>query len=398
MTSSEPNPEFEFLCGCVRRFVHPLSPLPNPSQLDWAALIELAREHLVLPLLTRALNGSQAAPADVLIRLRESFKDSARSNLALSSELIRLLEAFQSAGVPVVPLKGPTLAEHLYGDVTLRSFSDLDLLIQRADVLRVKSLLESRGYRLTSPLHWNSESAVLRARDSQLTFSEPERRIAIDVHWRLLPEYYPAALETQHVWRDLRTIAFAGRQIPALRPEQLLLFLAAHGAKHHWERLGWICDVACLIRAETNAETNAEPNMDWDLPFREAEHSATSRMLALSLLLANRVAGAVLPAEVARRIEQHPAADSLAAAIRTRIASKTPGTSTTLDAARFAWQLYDRPTTALAAIAGIFFLPTEAEYRALQLPTPLFGLYYPFRLLRLGTKYTAQALGFGRSG
>ena len=389
MISSEPHLEFEFLCGCVRRFVQPTSPLPDASDLDWAAAIELAREHLVLPLLALALDETHAAPADEFARVRESFESTAQSNLALSSELVRLLELFQPAGVPVVPLKGPTLAEHLYGDVTLRSFSDLDLLIQRRDVLRTKRLLEGRGYRLTSTPHWNSEAAVLRARDSQLSFVHAERLIAIDLHWRLLPEYYPAALETLQVWRDLRTVSFAGRQIPALRPEQLLLFLSAHGAKHHWERLGWICDVACLIRAE--------PNLDWELVLRGAEEFGSSRMLAVSLMLASGLASAELPTSVAQRIGRVPGAAALSAGIRTRLTGKPPGTGTTLESARFAWRFFDRHTKAMAAVAGILFVPTEAEYRALQLPSPLYALYYPYRLLRLGTKYAARALGRGRS-
>lgn len=390
MTSSASNREFEFLCACVRRFLNRHSPLPDSSQIDWTALIEMAREHLTLPLLAWVLDpaGGGMAPVEAQCRLRESFQSTARSNLALSAELVRLLAAFRSAGLSAVPLKGPTLAEHLYGDVTLRSFSDLDLLIQPPDVLRSRALLDGLGYRLTSSLHWNSDRAVLRSRDSQLSFSEPGQRIPVDVHWRLLPEYYPTALESQHIWRDLRSVSFAGRQIPALAAEHLLLFLSAHGAKHHWERFGWICDVACLIRVEKS--------LDWDGVWRESERSGTTRMLAVSLLLAQELAGAHLPDGVSRQIAKDTSAGSLFHEIRARLAGRTPGTITALESARFAWRIFGR-RKALSTISGIFFAPTEAEYRVLQLPSPLFGLYYPFRLLRISSKFAARALRLGRS-
>jgi hypothetical protein len=57
----------------------------------------------------------------------------------------------------------------------------------------------------------------------------------------------------------------------------------------------------------------------------------------------------------------------------------------------------ERRSQGLGVLAGIFLIPTEAEYRALRLPAPLYPLYYPFRALRLCAKYAARVLGFTRS-
>jgi hypothetical protein len=70
----------------------------------------------------------------------------------------------------------------------------------------------------------------------------------------------------------------------ALSPEHLALFLCAHGAKHYWERLGWICDVGRLLQVEKT--------VDWTGVFAEASETDTSRILSLGLLLARDLLGA----------------------------------------------------------------------------------------------------------
>src|SRR5207244_11975507 len=44
------------------------------------------------------------------------------------------------------------------------------------------------------------------------------------------------------------SLPLGGTLVRTLSAEHLLLVLCAHGAKHCWERLGWICDVAELLR------------------------------------------------------------------------------------------------------------------------------------------------------
>jgi len=380
--SCQQNREFAFLCACARRLVDPHAPMAIPSDLNWTRVIEQAADHLLLPSLAWVVTEAGAAPPDILAELRQRFQANARLNLTLTSELLRLLQAFDSAHLPVIPLKGPALAEHLYGDVTLRGFSDLDLLVQPEHVLAARQLLEESGYQLTSTLHWNSKRAVLRARDSQVAFHEPRTRIAIDLHWRLMPGYFPSAVEDRAGWREVRTRALAGVPVKALAPEQLLLFLCAHSARHHWERLGWICDIACLLRAERE--------WDWDSVFRQAKAFGTQRILAVSLLLAETLAGAPLDDQAARRIAPNPTARALADEVRLRLQQRTPGAATAMESARFLWKTIESPARAVAALLGIFLAPTEAEFRAIQLPGALYGLYYPFRLVRLSFKYALE--------
>src|ERR1039458_5393604 len=61
--------------------------------------------------------------------------------------LASMLKAFNRAGIPVMPLKGPILSLELYGDVGLRQSQDLDLMVMPEDLARAQVCLVSMGWR-----------------------------------------------------------------------------------------------------------------------------------------------------------------------------------------------------------------------------------------------------------
>ena len=62
--------------------------------------------------------------------LRQQDKANAHRALWLTLELLNIHRHLQTRGLEVLPYKGPVLAETLYGNVAMRQFSDLDLLIR----------------------------------------------------------------------------------------------------------------------------------------------------------------------------------------------------------------------------------------------------------------------------
>ena len=148
-------------------------------------------------------------PAPALDALRLRAWETMRQDLILSAELAKLLDIFAEERIGVISLKGPALREILYGHKGLRSSTDLDLLVHAPDAPRARRLLESRGYRLESALHWSSENALFRCRDSEISFAGPVR---VDLHWRLLPGYFPGSFDESQVWNNPRVVPFAGTE------------------------------------------------------------------------------------------------------------------------------------------------------------------------------------------
>ena len=232
--------EFDFLLACVRRFFQPETPIPSAAGLDWRKLVQLAQRHAVAALFCRAVRGRPDISMEVLNDLLGRIFEAARFDLTLSAELAELLELFRGHEIRVVTLKGPVLASTLYGTAALRSSSDLDLLVQPEDLFRARQLLKDKGYHLESVLSWPTDSAYFRRRDSEISFS---RRTAyqtdtlwIDLHWRLLPWYFPRSFDDRELWQNLRRVPVAGAFASTLQAENQLLFLCAHGTKHLWGR------------------------------------------------------------------------------------------------------------------------------------------------------------------
>jgi hypothetical protein len=116
--------------------------------LDWAYLLREASFHGVMPLVYSTLRkvGMKGVPTLASDRMRDLARGNIRHSLLLTAELLRLTKCFHTAGIPMVPFKGPILAAAAYGDVTLRHFSDLDILVRKENLPEARSLLLSLGY------------------------------------------------------------------------------------------------------------------------------------------------------------------------------------------------------------------------------------------------------------
>ena len=375
--------EFPFLLACVRRFFDSEAPLQPAAGLDWRKLMQLAERHAVVALFCQAVRAMGDIPADILDYLQGRALEAARFDLTLSAELGRLLKLFEGQEIETVALKGPALRVTLYGNAALRSSSDLDLLVRPRDVLRAKQALEGAGYYMQSILPSHADKACFLRRDCQITLSheitDQDDLLFVDLHWRLLPGYFPRLFDEHELWGSLRQVSIAGTVVSTLCPEHLLLFLCAHGTKHLWERLGWLCDIARLVQVE--------PGIDWTRVFIEARQTDTSRMVALGLLLASELLGIALPSAAVEYTSSDQTARELVETVRQRLHDEILTPPSAMESASFSRRAFERNSHRLRFLIGIFIEPTEAEYEALKLPLPLHWLYYFFRPLRLAVKY-----------
>ncbi len=375
--------EFPFLLASVRRFFDAEAPPPSAAGLDWRKLTQLAERHAVVALFCQAIRSRDDIPADILDYLQGRAFEAARFDLTLSAELGRLLRLFQEHEIRVVSLKGPALRYLLYGEVALRTSSDLDLLVRPEDVLRSKRALEGAGYYMQSILPSDDDKDCLRRRDCQITLSrkitDQEDLLFVDLHWRLLPGYFPRFLDEHELWGRLRQVSVAGTEVPTLSPEHLLLFLCAHGTKHLWERLGWLCDIARLVQVE--------PNINWSRVFTEARQTYSSRMVVLGLLLASELLGISLPDAAVEYTRRDRVARELVETVSRRLHDQRLTPASAMESASFSRRAFERTGHHVRYLIGIFLEPTEAEYEALKLPLQLQWLYYFFRPLRLVAKY-----------
>jgi hypothetical protein len=356
--------------------------------MDWEYLLRTAHAHGVAPLLYWHLDAAcpEAVPEDAFDHLRGNFRANSLHNLFLTGELLRLLDVFGAHGVPAVPYKGPALAASVYGNLALRQFIDLDILVDRHDVPKAKQLLASAGYRSQYQLTRAQEAALLGSRGTYV-FARDDGKSTVELHWEIV-EHFSCPLDLQRLRGRLEQTALGGELVPTLSPEDTLLILCAHGFKHLWERLGWICDVAELIRARQD--------MKWKQVMAQAELLGGEQMLLLGLLLANNLLGATLPDWVSRRAHVDTTVKALARRICEQLFRKANGLAGLFEGDAYFRPLHLKMKKRLAdkiryCVHAATTLTIE-DLKLISLPSFLFPFYYVLRPLRLARRYGPRVL------
>jgi hypothetical protein len=369
--------EMGFLIACVRQRYDPGARLPDPADVNWNRWTELAMRHRVLPIVYTQLAGAAAVPDSARGKLKDLYFSNAARNMARANEMKRLAGACETQKLPVMFLRGPVLASTLYGDMLLRQFSDLDLLIQGRDVPRISSALVSEGYRPHFKLDAVQEQALIRYR-TERCFIRGEDQSTVDLHWRLLPSYFSFETADTALWSRAATANVEGANVRTLGDEDMFLFLCAHGAKHGWDQLALLCDLAEMVRGR--------PGLDWDAILGRAQKAGKQRMIQVGLLLVDELLGVPVPDPV-RKVADDRVARQLVDELKARLVG---GVGVQEGGGvrkwRIAWRMIEGCRARMAYAADLMVVPTGIECERMTLPRPLFFLYYLLRLGRMAGK------------
>ena len=147
----------------------------------------------------------------------------------------------------------------VYGNLALRTFSDLDVLVRERDVLRAKDLIVSQGYQPHVEMTRAEEAAYVHSH-RELRLKRTDDKVHVDLQWSIPADWlvlrtFP--LSTEQLHDRLQPFSLGGVSISFSSPEDLLLILCVHAASHGWRVLKLACDVAELI--------DRYPQFDWDL-------------------------------------------------------------------------------------------------------------------------------------
>jgi hypothetical protein len=357
--------------------------------IHWKRLVKLAIDHHVTPMLYRGLATvcPDAVPVAILYLLERTFAVNAARNRALASELIELLRWLEAQGIPAIPFKGPTLASLAYGGLELRQAGDLDVLLRRRDASRAKSMLMSRGFRP----YYDSSDDLLLGRSHHFRLDRQGDPLTIEIHWRLIEDHFCFNLGEEALWRNAPSVRLAGVQVPCFPTTELVLYLCAHGAKHNWQRLSWICDIAELIRSQ--------PGLDWELVRHRARAIGAGRMLSLALLLARDLLGAPIAECIAGGIDADATARELAREVRERHLPLAEKEQDFAEVCAFNIRARERRRDRLrcrARLTAFGLRPNERDHAFLHLPRPLAFLYHGVKPVRLAGKYASNPSTFLR--
>ena len=257
--------------------------------LDWPRFLRVALRHRVVGLVHDGLTRARLdLPPAIAQKIGAQSTQLVSESLAMAAEALRLQRLFDEADLPVLFVKGASLAMLAFGTLGLSSGQDIDLLVPLETLPAASALVARAGYRRFDP--------PLDLSDAQLRLLLPMRKdlgfvhqatgLRIELHWRLFLN--PYAMAGASFMAASRIVPLNGTQgLRTLGEEDLFAYLCMHGALHWWNRLKWLADVNALVVSM--------PEDGVERLVRAAEAMGAGRAAAQALLLCQRLFQTPLP-------------------------------------------------------------------------------------------------------
>jgi len=296
-------------CGCV---IDPARGRPEPhgDDLTFQSLMALGRQHGLLSVLHTSLK--REAPSSAADSLALEFDATGRANLKALSELEAILIAARQANVPIIPIKGPTLAFSVYPDPALRPFADLDLLIEAGDFPGAQGALTKLGYEREPgllPVGFYLKNHI------HLSYAA-RSAMKVELHWGLTHRFRPWRMPVRDVLSRAAIRSMGGVAVRCLSDEDHFIYLCTHLEEHGYysryaagvsdeaiianpdvnNRLIWLLDVAMML-------SRPGVQLDWEAIVERSCRWGVGGHVSSVLSLSERLLGVCAPAWV---LEQLP--------------------------------------------------------------------------------------------
>jgi hypothetical protein len=275
--------------------------------IDGSYFLQVVRRHRVAGLVYNALlSAGIDLPSSIAQELAARAQAIARQNMVMAAETIRLQSAFDAAQIPVIALKGISLAQLAYGFPELKHGRDIDLLVPLDRAEAALRLLERDDYALALPAKQLNEAqrrAVVHY-GKEVEVVHRAGKVRVELQWRLTSN--PLLLTGVDGNSPTQNVALAdGGSIRTLELDDLVAYLCVHGAHHGWSRLKWLADFNALI-----AEKGSD---DLVRLYRHAQAKGAGLCAGQALLLCHRLLQLKLPARLDEEFSENPRLEKLAA-------------------------------------------------------------------------------------
>lgn len=306
-------------------------------------------------------------------------------NMRLSKKLVWVMRLLADHGIEMLALKGPVLAVQAYADLNLRSFTDLDILIHPRDFAAAYAVLGEAGAVPEAPLT-PAQQKWLVISENHYAFRLQED--ILEVHWGVAELGVLHPVMGDRFWQEVTETEILEQKVASLSVENALFLACLHGAKHGWQKLKYIADLAHLI--------HAHPGVNWLRFLRGAKASGFHRLVCLGLLLAENPGGVRLDSATRSEIQSDPQALALAGAVRGRLLRDDAPLSAT-GGIWFYLKARERFRDRAYYVFDQLFIPKQADWRVVSLPSARwYPLYALIRPIRLAVKFGLLAVLKGR--
>jgi hypothetical protein len=319
----------------------------------------------------------------VRVRLEALHVQSAQRAITQAAQLFRLLDRFAAEGITALSVKGPVWAERLYGDVTLRHWVDLDVVVPFADAAVAAGLLLSEGFVSDSPYPWRVLQPT--GQEGELQFRTRRNDASVDLHWQLGVGQSRGALSGETLVAHAVPVEILGRPVLTTSPADTFLLTCLHGTRHRWDSIELLLGLVVQIRRLAAEE--------WPALMEAAEEAGCRRRVTIAVAHACDVFDLSVPALVSDALESDGLARAFLATLTPERLAGEPAVGRREHFSSLLWTLAQEDSAAgnLGHLATRFFLPGPEDWEAYSLPQGLDTLYWVLRPARLLLKTVQMA-------
>jgi hypothetical protein len=335
--------------------------------------LRVAEQHGVVSNVAEALRrADKKVAADLQEVVHSSYKRQSLAALSLCAELFRVTSMLQQAGVEFAATKGPVLAVRAYGDPGARRYFDLDILVSQNEIFRACELLASAGYAGNIPLEAVRSGRV----PGEYIFHRGGTQGILELHTERSFRFFPRPMPIEDFFRRKTAVTIDGRPVPALSLEDEFVLISIHGAKHFWERLMWISDVAAIV--------HRHPQLDWTRVRQSAVDVGAERMVRVALLLSERLLRVAVPAEMKREVTADAACLAIVKKIETWLPFAGQRPPALIERALFRFRMRGQMLGGARYLTRLSLSPTEEDWLDAESKNGRLreSLSRPFRLAR----------------
>lgn len=250
-------------------------------------LPEAARYHRVVGPVHGALSRVEPVNARVHAQVTRLYHEAVASHLRVLATLRQASALLDELDVPWLVVKGPVLAEVVYGRPGLRLYHDLDIILPRAAFAQGVKVMESGGFAVRDR-NW---ALIRRLEAGELNLVGPGGA-AVDLHWHLLfnrEDRRRFHIDMDELIGRARSVEVGGLIVLTLDQADTLIHLALGACAEGGDRLSWLKDIEQSI---------VHDHPDWGAVIERSRAWGVNLAVGTMLLRVRRTFSAPIPDEV----------------------------------------------------------------------------------------------------
>ena len=343
---------------------------------NWDDFISLVYSHGVFPLVYQVLKKHEdKIPLNTFAFMKQTYMNLVKTNMLMTSELIKVSKLLEENGIKAIAFKGPTLSQMAYGDVVSRQYVDLDVLVEESLLSKSQKILEANNYYPRYDLE-EYQKENLKDVVHDISMINKSNGINIELHWTLSSGEFFIDLEKLDYMSDTKKFNLLNHELNIFSNEKLFIYLCVHGYKHLWERIEWLVDIYYLISKES---------IDLEKVLQMSKLVDADRIVLSTLIICQKMFD--LKIQLKDSSIQDKKLNKATDSMLNKIISDYKEVTEKIHSKHFSTiHLYMLKTTAnKIKYLKTFFEPTEDDYSTLKLPKYLNSLYFfirPFNILK----------------